>query len=65
MFEGDNEIKFSKGTAQKIVGEYLTKLFGVPVEVTRLETGAYSSTVDVTFNEVTKAETVPATQDNP
>ena len=65
MFEGNNEIKFSKGTAQKIVGEYLTKLFGVPIEVTALEISSYSATIDVTFNEVTKSETVPVTQTNP
>jgi len=64
MFEGNNEIKFSKVTAQKIVGEYLTKLFGVPIEVTALESGNYSSTIDVTFNEMPEVKTVPATQNN-
>jgi len=59
MFEGKNEIKFSKKTAETIIGQYLTKLFGVPIEVTKLETGSYSSTVDVTFEEIGKPETVP------
>ena len=57
MFEGKNEIKFSKKTAETIIGQYLTKLFGVPIEVTKLETGSYSATVDVTFEEVRNPET--------
>jgi len=61
MFEGRNEIKFSKATAQKIVGEYLSKLFGVPINVTDLTLGDYHSTVDVTFEETTKTECKPET----
>ena len=63
MFEGRNKIEFSPGTAKKIVGEYLSKLFQVPIEVTGLDMGTYS-TIDVTFEEVQKPETSPAVDEN-
>ncbi len=52
MFEGKNEIKFSKITAQKIIGKYLTELFGVPIEVISVDTGSYKESIDVEFNEI-------------
>ena len=56
MFEGHNEVLFSKETAHRLFSQFMSKLFNSPIKVTGIETD-YKG-VKVEFTEAEKGENV-------
>ena len=67
MFEGQNEVTFSKETACKLFSKFMGDLFGSPVKVTAIETDYKGVTIDFTEDiaegKAAKSEETPVEAD--